>query len=455
VDLLLIAVLIVLNGLLAMSEMAMSASRRVRLQTLAQADDERAKAALRLMDRPTQFLSTIQIGITSIGVLNGIVGEAAFSQSLSRWMVTWGLSQHGAELLATALVVGLITCITIVFGELVPKRIAQLAPEQVARWVAPAMEQLARLTRPLVALLSVLTSLTLQVLRVNTRSDARVTEEEIRASLSEGVDAGVIEQQEHQMVRNVFHLDERPLSSLMVPRTDIVWLAHHTTVSQSLAELRQRPTHSWYPVCRGGLDDVMGVVSLADLLQQEDDSLALEQLAQPAVFIPETLSGLDLLEQFRRPDSAQGPTRMSNLVLVVDEYGVVQGLMKPLDLLEAITGEWTGHGSHEDPWATPQADGSWLLDGAMPIIEFKNRLHIECDLPDEHKDRYNTLAGLFLSILGRLPVLGEKVDCAGYSLEVTALEGRRIERLVAWSTQRTHTHQGKVTAPQNQPNPKR
>jgi putative hemolysin len=455
VELLLIALLIILNGLFAMSEMALSASRRVRLLALIEVGDPRARAALRLMDQPTQFLSSIQIGITSIGVLNGIVGEAAFSHGLSRWMAAWGLSSHWADVLATALVVGLITSLTIVFGELVPKRIAQLHPEQVARWVAPAMEKLALFTRPLVALLSLLTSLTLKALRVNTRSAVSVTEEEIRASLSEGVDAGVIEQQEHQMVRNVFHLDERPLSSLMVPRTDIIWLTHDASVSQALVALRQRPKHSWYPVCRGGLDDVLGVVSLADLLQQEDDSLALEQMVQAAVFIPETLSGLDLLEQFRRPDRVRTPNRMSNLVLVVDEYGVVQGLMKPLDLLEAITGEWTGQVGDEDPWATHQADGSWLLDGAMPIIEFKNRLHMDRDLPDEQKDRYNTVAGLFLSILGRLPVLGEKVECAGYSLEVTALEGRRIERLLARSTQRTHADQGQVATSQNQPKPKR
>jgi putative hemolysin len=455
VEPLLIALLIVLNGLFAMSEMALSASRRVRLLAMAEAGDVRAQAALRLMDQPTQFLSSIQIGITSIGVLNGIAGEAAFSQSLSGWLTSWGLSGHWADLLATALVVGLITCVTIVFGELVPKRIAQLHPEQVARWVAPAMEQLAQIARPVVALLSMLTSLTLKLLRVNTRSEASVTEEEIRASLSEGVDAGVIEQQEHQMVRNVFHLDERPLSSLMVPRTDIVWLAHEASVSQALVALRQRPKHSWYPVCRGGLDDVLGVVSLADLLQQEDDSLALEQMVQSAVFIPETLTGLDLLEQFRRPDRARGAHRMSNLVLVVDEYGVVQGLMKPLDLLEAITGEWTDQVGDEDPWASHQADGSWLLDGGMPIIEFKNRLHIDRELPDEHKDRYNTVAGLFLSVLGHLPVLGEQVECAGYSLEVTALAGRRIERLRAWSTQRTHTQQSQMATTHGQPDPQR
>jgi putative hemolysin len=454
VDLLLIVLLIVLNGLFALTEMALSASRRVRLSTLADQQDERAQAALRLMDHPTQFLSAIQIGITSIGVLNGIVGEAAFSRNLAMLLMSWGMAAQWADVLATAGVVGLITCLTIVFGELVPKRIAQLYPEPVARWTAPWMERLTWLARPLVALLTWFTTLTLRLLRIDNRVNLTVTEEEIRDSLRLGVDAGLIERQEHQMVRNVFHLDERALSSLMVPRTDIVWLPHDVPVSKALIILKQYPAHSWYPVCRQGLDDVVGMVSLADLLHQEDDSLSLEQMTQPAVFIPETLSGLDLLEQFRRPDTASKRQRISSLVLVVDEYGVVQGLMKPLDLLEAITGEWVGHTHDEDAWARRQPDGSWQLDGAMPIIEFKNRLNIELELPDEDKERYNTVGGLFTWLSGRLPEVGEEVTCAGWLLKVTALQGRRIDRLSARSTQRTDTDQHGMTATHDHPAPK-
>jgi putative hemolysin len=446
VDFLLILMLTLLNGLFALSEMALAASRRVRLQTLSDMGDERAAAALRLMDQPTRFLSSIQIGITSIGVLNGIVGEAAFSQGLSRSLMQWGVSASWAEWLATGLVVGIITCITIVFGELVPKRIAQLYPETVARWVAPGMERLAWLARPLVALLSLMTGLTLKLLRVNTQVTQVVTEEEIRASLSQGVDAGVIEQQEHQMVRNVFHLDDRPLSSLMVPRTDIVWLAHDETVSQALQELRRRPSHSWYPVCRHGLDDVVGLVSLSDLMQQDDDSLALEQLAQPAAFIPETLSGFALLEQFRRPSAQRQGQAMARVVLVVDEYGVVQGLMTPRDLLEAITGEWVGQAADDQAWATRIGPDCWTLDGAMPIVEFKHQLQIEQPLPDEGKDRYNTVAGLFLSLRGHLPEVGDAVECAGWQLVVLGMDGRRIDSLQATSTHRTDPDQGEVSA---------
>ena len=210
---------------------------------------------------------------------------------------------------------------------------------------------------------------------------------------------------------------------------------------------------SWYPVCRGGLDDVIGLVSLADLLQQDDDSLALEQMSQPAVFIPETLSGLDLLEQFRRPDADRKTTKIASLVLVVDEYGVVQGLMKPRDLLEAITGEWSRHHNDQDVWAVQLEEGRWQLDGAMPIIEFKTRLRIDQELPDEGKDRYNTVAGLFLLVLGRLPVLGESVHVCGWTLEVTAMDGRRIDRLWASSAQRADADQPLVAASHGHPKP--
>ena len=453
-DVLLIVFLTLLNGVFAMSEMALASSRKARLAALDEAGDKGATAALALLEQPTQFLSTVQVGITSIGMLNGILGEAAFSEALGRWLQGQGMAEAPAAVTATALVVTVITFVTIIFGELVPKRIGQMYPEAVARWVARPMATLARLAGPFVRLLSMSTQGVLRLMHINNQRGQAVTEEEITASLAEGVSAGLIEEHEHQMVRNVFHLDDRPLSSLMVPRTDIVWLGHDESVSKALAQLRSRPSHSWYPVCRGGLDDVVGLVSLADLLQQDDDTLSLEQLAQPAAFIPETLSGLDLLEQFRRPIAQRQGPGMARLVLVVDEYGVVQGLMTPRDLLEAITGEWVGLATDDHAWATRQPDGSWLLDGAMPIVEFKNRLGIEQDLPDEDKDRYNTVAGLFMLLLGRLPEQGERVACQGWMLEVTALEGRRIERLRATSAQGVDADQPQVTATQGQPGPK-
>ena len=432
-DVALILLLTLLNAAFAMSEMALASSRKARLAAMEEAGDRGAQAALHLMAQPTEFLSTVQIGITSIGILNGIVGEAAFSAGVSAWLQVQGLREGVAEIVATGLVVSLITFFTIVFGELVPKRIGQMYPEAVARWTAPAMRALARLARPLVRLLSMSTAGVLKLLRIDMSRVRTVTEEEITASLVEGVDAGLIERHEHEMVKNVFHLDDRPLTSIMVPRSDIVWLEMEHTVEQAMALLKRDAPHSWYPVCRQGLDDVVGLVSMSALLHHPvaDDTLAV--LMEPATFLPETLSGLDLLEQFRRPSRAVPggmPAATGRLVLVVDEYGVVQGLMTPRDLLEAITGELVQSVATADLWASKREDGSWLLDGLMPVQELKSRLELD-ELPDEDKGRYNTVAGLVMALLGRLPLQGEHVQCANWRLEVVALEGRRIDRVVA------------------------
>ena len=425
-DVLLLALLTTCNALFAMSEMALSTSRRARLAALAETGDAGAAAALKLMENPTQFLSTVQIGITSIGMFSGIVGEAAFAGPLSVWLGGLGMGPGPASVISTALVVTCITLFTILFGELVPKRIGQLYPEPVSRWVARPMLGLATGAKPFVWLLAGATAMVLRLLRIDVNAARAVTEEEISASLEEGVDAGVIEQHEHQMVRNVFHLDDRRLSSLMVPRADIEWIEASLTVAQGLQQVAASSAfnlvHSWYPVCRESLDDVVGVVNVARLLQLGTQHQGpIEAIAQPASFVPETLTGMELLEQFR--------TRAGRLVFVVDEYGVVQGLMTPRDLLEAITGELQP-GAQSDAWATERDDGGWELDGLMPVSELRARLAIR-ELPDEERGRYNTVAGLLLAVSGQLPAVGEQIECAGWQFEVTALEGRRIDKVRA------------------------
>ncbi|WP_374668478.1 hemolysin family protein [Ramlibacter sp.] len=422
-DFLLIALLTLLNGLFAMSEMALASSRKARLAALAESGDHGAAAALRLMEQPTRFLSTVQVGITSIGMLNGIIGEAAFSAGLAEWLRGHGLPHRASEIGATALVVTIITYLTIVFGELVPKRIGQLYPEAVSRLAARPMGWVARGAGPFVKLLSASTQAVLKVLAIDTATPRGMTEEEIAHSLEEGVDAGVIEHQEHQMVRNVFHLDDRPLTSMMVPRSDIQWLEASMPVADALRRAGQQgEAHSWYPVCRQSLDDVLGVVSVARLLALGPAHEGpLEAQMQPALFVPETLSGMEMLEQFR--------SQAARLVFVVDEYGVVQGLITPHDLLEAITGELKPE-AHEEPWAVPRPDGSWLLDGLMPASELKARLGIR-ELPEEDKGRYNTLAGLLMSVSGRLPATGERIACADWLFEVVDLDGKRIDKVLA------------------------
>lgn len=421
-DFLLIALLTLLNGAFAMSELALASSRKARLMAMAEAGDRGAQAALALMDNPTQFLSSVQVGITSIGIVNGIIGEAAFAGGLALMLGGWGMPERAASITATAIVVAVITFITIVFGELVPKRIGQLYPETVSRVIALPMTWLATATKPFVRLLSASTHAVLKLLRIDNAAGRSVTEEEIVASLEEGVDAGVIEQHERQMVQNVFHLDDRPLTSLMVPRSDIEWLDADLSVAQALAQAGRQGAHSWYPVCQGSLDEVVGVVSVSTLLKRgEGPAGSLRELMQPALFLPETLSGMELLEQFR--------ARAARMVFVVDEYGVVQGLMTPHDLLEAITGELKPEAQAE-AWVTARDDGSWLLDGMMPVAELKARFDLR-DLPDEDRGRYNTVAGLVLSVCGHLPATGERVEASGWSFEVIDLDGRRIDKLLA------------------------
>ena len=338
--------------------------------------------------------------------------------------------------------VTLITFITIVFGELVPKRIGQIYPETTARLTAPVMLLLSKLARPLVHALSASTAAVLRLIGIDLDKVRQVTEEEISASLVEGVDAGLIEWHEHQMVKNVFHLDERNLASLMVPRTDIVWLDSSWTIEQAIAHIKTQSAHSWYPLCRNGLDEVMGVVSMADLLAHFSDSHVLETWVQPAAFVPETLTGFDLLEQFRRPHThSTAPQASANgrMVLVVDEYGVVQGLMTPRDLLEAITGELVQTTSPQEAWAVQREDGSWLLDGMMPVQELKSRLEVS-DLPQEDKGLYNTLAGLIMVLTGELPKEGESVKALGWRFEVVDMDGRRIDKVLATRVSAVGSH---------------
>jgi len=424
-DLLLILLLTMLNGVFSMSELALASSRKARLAAMAESGDKGAMAALALLDNPTQFLSSVQVGITSIGMVNAILGEAAFSNGVSTWLQRWGVALGAAEVSATVIVVTAITFITIVFGELVPKRIGQLYPELVARHVSRPMTYVASGAKPFVRLLSFSTHAVLKLLRIDNAAGRAVTEEEIVASLEEGVDAGVIEEHEHQMVQNVFRLDERPLTSLMVPRTDMEWMEASHTVAQCLQMAKSsagKGSHSWYPVCRSSLDEVVGVISVGRLLELGADLPGpVEPHVLPAAFLPETLSGMELLEQFR--------AKSGRIVFVVDEYGVVQGLMTPRDLLEAITGELQP-GAQADAWATQREDGSWLLDGLMPVNELKLRLDIK-DLPEEERGRYNTVAGLLMSVSGRMLATAERIECAGWVFEVVDLDGKRIDKVLA------------------------
>ena len=421
-DVALLFFLIVLNAGFAMSEMALTTSRKARLQVMLEAGEHGVEAAIDLHDHPTKFLSTVQVGITSISVLNGIVGDAAFSEPLGEWLhATFNMSVRPAHVTATALVVLIITVLTIIFGELVPKRIGQMFPETVAAIVAPPMQWLSMATRPLVVLLSKTTEAIIRLIGIKGNSNRAVTEEEIAASLEEGLDAGVIEAQEHQMVRNVFRLDDRQIGSMMIPRAEIRWLDANAPIADVLRAVVDDP-HARYPVCRGGLDDVIGVITAQGLLRPlaEGRTPVLTEELHAPVFVPETLSGMELLDHFR--------THVAQLVFVVDEYGAVQGVITLRDVLEAITGEF-GPESGDDAWAVRREDGSWLMDGLIPVPEIKDRLEIK-DLPEEDRGRYNTLAGMIMLLLGRLPRTTDAVEWGDWRFEVVDLDGKRVDKVL-------------------------
>jgi putative hemolysin len=432
----LVVLLILVNGLFAMSEMALSASRKARLQVMVEAGEHGAQAAMDLHEHPTKFLSTVQIGITSIGVLNGIVGEAAFAAPLARWLTDqFTIGASTAAYTATALVVVLITVLTIIFGELVPKRLGQLYPETVARLVAPPMMALSTATRPLVGFLSLATEAVLRVIGIRADTARAVTQEEIAASLEEGVDAGIIERQEHQMVRNVFRLDDRQIGSMMIPRAEIQWIEQDGPF-ETLVQRVMESGHTRLPVCRGSLDDVVGVLGLHKLLPPlaRGESPDIAALIEPPVFVPETLSGMELLDHFRRSNA--------DLVFVVDEYGAVQGVITERDLLEAITGEFATP-ADDDAWAVRREDGSWLMDGLIPVPELKDRLEIK-ELPEEDRGRYNTLAGMIMLLLGRLPRTTDTVHWSGWRFEVVDLDGKRVDKVLVSLLE---THPSSIPSP--------
>ena len=421
-EILLLAALIVLNGVFAMSEIALVMVRRTRLVRLAEQGDTSAAVAVKLHDDPTRFLSTVQVGITSIGILNGIVGEAALAGPLALWLQSHGMETEASSLVSTALVVIIITYVTIVIGELVPKRIGLLNPEGIACRVARPMNLLALLARPFVRLLSVSTDAILRLLGRQQSSQQGVIEEEIHALLQEGSESGVIEQQERAMVRNVFRLDDRPVESLMVPRADIVYLDTTLPLQENLRRVAESE-HARFPVCQDGLDEVLGILNTKQLLDAmlAGASPSLTDSLLPAVFVPESLSGLDLLEQFRASDT--------HLVLIIDEYGEINGLVTLRDVLEAITGEFKPR-RLDEAWAVQRGDGSWLLDGLIPLPELQDRLGLK-NLPEEGRRRYHTLSGLVMWLSGRLPQTGDVMSWENWRLEVVDLDGKRIDKILA------------------------
>ena len=421
-EIFLLLALIVFNGLLAMSEVSLLTAKRARLSALASSGKKGAALALKISDDPTQFLSTIQIGITSIGLLSGIVGESIFAGPLSMSLQSIGVPQQVADIGSTVLVVLVVTYVAIIVGELVPKRIGQSSPETIASIAAAPMLLLSKATKPFVLLLSASTNALLRLFGIGRHKQATVTEDEIEAILEEGSLAGLIEQQERQMVKNVFRLDERQLGELMVPRSDIVYVNLQASDADNLEKIAES-VHSRIPVCEGSLDQIVGVLTAKSVLGgvARGGELSLRENLKEPLFVPETLTGMDLLEKFKLSGT--------HIAFVVDEYGELEGLVTLQDILDSLVGD-VGQEHQEEQMAIQREDGSWLLDGALPIPELKDLLGLE-SVPEEDKGRYYTLSGMLLLILERIPVTGDSVVWESWTLEVIDMDGKRIDKVLA------------------------
>lgn len=411
-----------LNGLFAMSEIALVTARKGRLLKLAEKGDRAAATAIQLGAEPTRFLSTVQIGITAIGVTSGIVGESVLARPLAGMLHRLGLDLQASSITATTLAVVLITYLSIVLGELVPKRIGQNSAENIARSIALPIGFLARLAKPFVILLTVSTDLILKRIGKQNQSSSALTEEDIHAVLVEGSETGVIKQREHEMLRNVFRFDDRHVVSLMTPRSEVIALDINHPLETSLPDLLASE-HSRFPVCRGGLREILGVISVKRLLKHRLalGSTELLDCLQAPVYVPESLTAMHLMEQFKESGV--------HMVFVVDEYGEMLGIVTLQDMLEVLTGEFRAT-NLDDIMAEQRDDGSWLLDGLLSIHELQDTLHLR-SLPRTGKIPFHTLGGFILCLMGRIPRAGEWTSWQDWRFEVIDLDGNRIDTILA------------------------
>lgn len=414
-DIFILVGLITLNGIFAMSELALVTAKSSRLKNLAQTQPS-AQLALELKNNPTRFLSTIQIGITAIGILSGIFGEATLSAPFALWLSTQGLEADIASIVATTSVVILITYFAIVVGELVPKRFAQRNAERIAIIVAYPIHWLAIMTTPFVVLLSASTDALLKLFRQHGDDNDQVTEEDIFAVVTEGSQSGAIEPQEQQMIRNLLHLNDRLATSLMTPRCDIEYLDITQPIEQVLKRIRVTQ-HSVWPIVHGSLDKIIGTVSSKVLLDQyEELSIAtLVRQARRPRYMPESMKGLPLLNEMQKTNC--------EMAFIVDEYGDVQGLVTHYDVLESIAGELGMAPQHI--WAKQQTDSSWLMDAMIPLNELKHRIDIG-QLDGEESEGFQTLNGFLTWKLGRVPEIGEVLQQDQWHFEILAVSHNRV-----------------------------
>jgi putative hemolysin len=416
-EFLIIIGLTLLNGLFSMAEIALVSARKARLQSQADKGDSAAKEALSIAEHPDTFLSTVQIGITLIGILLGVFSGNHIKDDIVALLNNVPILAKYSSGIATTIVVLIITFLSLVLGELLPKRIGLSNPEGIAKSVAPFMRVMTKVAHPFIWLLSKTTNLLARIFGVKS-NDSQVTEEEIKAIISEGTEQGTIEEAEQEIIERVFHLGDRSITSLMTHRKEIVWLDESSTVS----DVRRRVgdvMHSSYPLCKGNLDDIQGIVRIKDFLFA-DGSAPLKQFMQQALFVPENNTAYQLLEKFKKTQS--------HSCFIVDEYGTVQGLITLNDILEAIVGDITQK-DEEAYEITERTDGSYLVDAQIPFYDFLSRFD-KTEWMNEGEQEFDTLAGFVIHQLEHIPKTGEMLEWNGFRFEIIDMDGQRIDKVL-------------------------
>ena len=437
-DILIILFLILLNGVFAMSELALVSAKRLRLEKQASEGSRGAHAALRLADNPSHFLSTVQVGITLISIFNGAFGEASLVARLRPWFESMPATQPYAYQLALGVVVVCITFASIILGELVPKRIAMQYPEAMATLIAPPLRVLSTIMSPFVKILALTTEAIARLIGIGGHKDETPTEEDITGMIKEGTDAGVFEKTEYDIVSRALRLDDRHLKALMTPRVDMTFVdldGERAQILQRIAESR----FSRFPVCRGDRSQVVGFIHTGDLFEQAVragslDGIDLDAAVQDILYVPESVSAMGVLELFKKNNA--------ELALIVDEYGDIQGMVTMTDVMSALVGDVTVIGEEHDPDAVQREDGSWLLDGGIPLDRFRDLFQTGVRFPAEEGGAYHTLAGFLFYQFGYIPRPSETISWDEYCFEVLDMDGNRIDRILV-----THTPPPPAPAP--------
>lgn len=422
-DILIILGLILVNGVFAMSEIAIVSSKRIRLQRMSENGSRGAQAALDLSDSPSRFLSTIQVGITLIGIFNGAFGEASLVEQLSPSLQSLPFVGAYAREFALGIVVVGITFASLILGELVPKRIAMQYPETVASIIAAPMQWLSRLMGPFVRILTVTTEFVLRVLGLHHKKNDAVTEEEIAGYLREGTDAGLFEKTEHDIVSRALRLDDQRVAALMTPRMDVHFIDLEDPLEENLIKIADS-SYNRFPVCKGDLSHIVGVIHAGSLFEQtiRGQTVDISSVIQPPLFVPETISAMQLLETLKK--------NRAELALVIDEYGEIEGIVTLSDVLGALVGDVSIIDQHHEADAVQREDGSWLIDAGISFDRFRELLETDVHFPEESAGAYHTLAGFVMTWLGHIPKISDYFEWEGYRIEVVDMDRNRIDRLL-------------------------